>query len=65
MSVPVYQTTYQHITENPNPYADCTIQSFPNTLCCRNLFIWGGGGREEEKKKKKKKKGGEKKRTDR
>ena len=37
-SVPVYQTICHHITEDPDLYADCLIR-FPNTLCCRNLFI--------------------------
>lgn len=49
MSVPFYQTKFHHITEDPDPYADCLIQhfpNFPNTLCCRTLFIffWVGGG---------------------
>ena len=51
MSVAVYETTCHHITEDPNPYADCPIQCFPNTLCCRNLFIGEGGGADTQTNK--------------
>lgn len=45
MLVQVYQTTC-HITEDPDPYADCLIEHFPNKLCLGNLtplFFFGGG----------------------
>ena len=50
MSVPVYQTTRHHFTEDPDPYAEHLIQCFPNKLCYRNLFIMGRGEKNQTNK---------------